>query len=71
MGRKFRSLHDGSKKECEKVKEELKEEREKGATVDELRKENEELKKKIEETPAPSEASGSSEKDQKIKVRKK
>ena len=65
VGRKFRSLHDNSKKECEKLKDELKEEKEK-ATV--TNKENEELKKKLEEMPAQSEAATSSEQEDKSKV---
>ena len=65
VGRKFRSLHDSSKKECEKVKDELKEEKEK-ATV--MNKENEELKKKLEEMPAQSEAATSLELEDKNKV---
>ena len=67
VGRKFRSLHDNSKKECEKLKEEMKEEKEKGSN---LEKEVEELKKKVEETPAQSGAPASSELEDKNKVQK-
>lgn len=66
VGRKFRSLHDGSKKDCEKLKEELKEEKERTSN---LEKENGELKKKVEETPAQSGAPASSEQEERIKVK--
>lgn len=66
VGRKFRSLNDNSKKECEKLNEELKKEKEK---TNSLEKENEELKKKVEETPAQSGAAVSSEQEEKIKVK--
>ena len=65
VGRKFRSLHDASKKDCEKLKEELKEEKERTSS---LETEKEELKKKIEETPAQSGAPASSEQEERIKV---
>ena len=65
VGRKFRSLHDGSKKDCEKLKEELKEEKERTSS---LEKEKEELKKKLEETPAQSGAAASSEQEDRTKV---
>lgn len=65
VGRKFRSLHDSSKKECEKLKDELKE---KASRFEAVNKENEELKKKLEEMPAQSEAATSSELEDKNKM---
>ncbi len=65
VGRKFRSLHDASKKEGEKLKEQLKE---KEDSLENLEKEKEELKKKIEETPAQSGTPASSEQEDRIKV---
>ena len=65
VGRKFRSLHDGSKKECEKLKEELKEAKEKTSS---LEKEKDDLQKKVDEAPAQSGAPASSEHEDKIKV---
>lgn len=65
VGRKFRSLYDGSKKDCEKLKEEQKEEKEKTSN---LEKQNEELKKKIEEAPAQSGAPASAEQEERTKV---
>ena len=53
------------KEECEKVKEELKEEREKS---EKAKTEMEDLRRKMEESPAQSEAPASSDNDDKIKV---
>ena len=68
VGRKFRSLNDNSKKDCEKLKEQLKEKEERISSLENLEKENEELKKKIEEAPAQSAAPASSEQEERIKV---
>lgn len=68
VGRKFRSLHEGSKKDGEKLKEQLKEKEERISSLENMEKENEELKKKIEEAPAQSGAPASSEQEERIKV---